>query len=319
MYRAKRAQSRCEFFSPDIEDEAPRRLILVTALKRAIDVRAITMHYQPKFELARRRVVGVEALARWTDPVVGPVLPDHVRPARRAHRPRRAAHRARARDRRHRLPPLARRRLLHARRGERAGAGPARPGLPPPRGGQAARHGPRRGRARDRDHREHADGRPRPGARRAHAPARHRRAHLDRRLRHGLLVALLSARAARARAQDRPLLHHRPDSTSPSPRRSSARSSSWRATCGSRRWPRAWRTSASASSSSGSAATTRRASRSPARCRRTLWAAGSASVLRRTTTRPAARAGAPRSAPSSRRFRSPRSSTSGGCGSSSCL
>jgi diguanylate cyclase (GGDEF)-like protein len=75
MYRAKRAQSRCEFYSPDIEDEAPRRLILVTALKRAIDVRAITMHYQPKVELARGRVVGVEALARWTDPVVGPVLP----------------------------------------------------------------------------------------------------------------------------------------------------------------------------------------------------------------------------------------------------
>jgi diguanylate cyclase (GGDEF)-like protein len=75
MYRAKREQSRCEFFSPEIEDEAPRRLTLVTALKRAIDVRAITMHYQPKFELARSRVVGVEALARWTDPVVGPVLP----------------------------------------------------------------------------------------------------------------------------------------------------------------------------------------------------------------------------------------------------
>jgi EAL domain-containing protein (putative c-di-GMP-specific phosphodiesterase class I) len=75
MYRAKRAQSRCEFFSPDIEDEAPRRLILVTALKRAIDVRAITMHYQPKVELGTGRVVGVEALARWTDPVVGPVLP----------------------------------------------------------------------------------------------------------------------------------------------------------------------------------------------------------------------------------------------------
>jgi diguanylate cyclase (GGDEF)-like protein len=75
MYRAKRAQSRREFFSPDIEDEAPRRLILVTALKRAIDVRSITMHYQPKIELARGRVIGVEALARWTDPVVGPVLP----------------------------------------------------------------------------------------------------------------------------------------------------------------------------------------------------------------------------------------------------
>jgi diguanylate cyclase (GGDEF)-like protein len=75
MYLAKRAQSRLEFYSRHIEDEAPRRLTLVTALKRAIDVRLITMHYQPKFELARGRVVGVEALARWTDPVVGPVLP----------------------------------------------------------------------------------------------------------------------------------------------------------------------------------------------------------------------------------------------------
>jgi diguanylate cyclase (GGDEF)-like protein len=75
MYRAKRAQSRREFFSLDIEEEAPRRLILVTALKRAIDARAITMHYQPKVALAHRRVIGVEALARWTDEVVGPVLP----------------------------------------------------------------------------------------------------------------------------------------------------------------------------------------------------------------------------------------------------
>jgi diguanylate cyclase (GGDEF)-like protein len=75
MYRAKRNQSRLEFFSPELEEEAPRRLILVTALKRAIDVRSITLHYQPKIELARGSVVGVEALARWTDPVLGQVLP----------------------------------------------------------------------------------------------------------------------------------------------------------------------------------------------------------------------------------------------------
>ena len=49
--------------------------MLVTALKRAIDLRAITLHYQPKIELARGRVVGVEALARWTDPVLGQVGP----------------------------------------------------------------------------------------------------------------------------------------------------------------------------------------------------------------------------------------------------
>jgi diguanylate cyclase (GGDEF)-like protein len=75
MYRAKRAQTRLEFFSPELEEEAPRRLVLVTALKRAIDDRSIKLHYQPKVELARRRVVGVEALARWTDPVLGQVGP----------------------------------------------------------------------------------------------------------------------------------------------------------------------------------------------------------------------------------------------------
>jgi diguanylate cyclase (GGDEF)-like protein len=75
MYRAKRAQTRLEFFSPELEEEAPRRLVLVTALKRAIDIRAITLHYQPKIELARNSVVGVEALARWTDPVLGEVGP----------------------------------------------------------------------------------------------------------------------------------------------------------------------------------------------------------------------------------------------------
>ena len=255
MYRAKRAQSRCEFFSLDIEDEAPRRLILVTALKRAIDIRSITMHYQPKFELgtpARGRGRGARPLDR---PGRRPRAPHHLRPARRAHRPRRAAHRARARDRRHRRPPLARRRLQHPGRRERAGKGPPRPELPRPRGGQAARHGPRRERARDRDHGEHAHGRPRPGARGAHPPAEHRRAHLDRRLRHGLLVALLPAPAARC-TRSRSTAPSSPTSpTSPAPTRSSARSSSWPATCGSRRSPRGSRTSASASRSSGSAAT----------------------------------------------------------------
>src|ERR687894_1014729 len=75
MYRAKRAHLRLGFFTAELEEEAPRRLTLVTALKRAIDVRTMTLHYQPKIERARGSVVGVEALARWTDPVLGPVLP----------------------------------------------------------------------------------------------------------------------------------------------------------------------------------------------------------------------------------------------------
>jgi diguanylate cyclase (GGDEF)-like protein len=75
MYQAKRAQSAFEFYAPEMDREAPRRLILVTALKRAIDAGDIEMHYQPKIELAGRTVVGVEALARWTDPGLGSVPP----------------------------------------------------------------------------------------------------------------------------------------------------------------------------------------------------------------------------------------------------
>jgi diguanylate cyclase (GGDEF)-like protein len=75
MYRAKRAQSGFEFYEPEMDREAPRRLVLVTSLKRAIDARAIELNYQPKFELAERTVVGVEALARWSDPGIGSVPP----------------------------------------------------------------------------------------------------------------------------------------------------------------------------------------------------------------------------------------------------
>jgi diguanylate cyclase (GGDEF)-like protein len=75
MYRAKGVQSRLELYEPELDDQAPRRLVLVTSLKRAIDAGLIEMHYQPKVELARGRAVGVEALARWSHPQLGPVAP----------------------------------------------------------------------------------------------------------------------------------------------------------------------------------------------------------------------------------------------------
>ena len=172
MYRAKRAQSRREYYSPDIEDEAPRRLILVTALKKAIDARTMTMHYQPKIELARRTVVGVEALARWTDPVVGPVLPSTFVPL--AERTGLAES----------LTELAlETAATDCRRWQDEGCAttvavnvPARvlldPSFPDLVEAQRRAMRPRRGRSRDRDHGEHPDGRPRPGARGARAAAR---------------------------------------------------------------------------------------------------------------------------------------------------
>ena len=75
MYRAKRGQSRLELYSADLDEEAPQRLALITALKGAIDRRGIELYYQPKLELVSGRLVGVEALARWTDARLGAVAP----------------------------------------------------------------------------------------------------------------------------------------------------------------------------------------------------------------------------------------------------
>jgi EAL domain-containing protein (putative c-di-GMP-specific phosphodiesterase class I)/DNA-binding LytR/AlgR family response regulator len=52
-----------------------QRLVLESKLQRAIETRALTVHYQPLLDIATRRVVGLEALARWEDPEQGAISP----------------------------------------------------------------------------------------------------------------------------------------------------------------------------------------------------------------------------------------------------
>lgn len=59
-------------------DERDR--LIDTRLPHAIEAGLITAHYQPVVSLATGQVVGVEALARWTDPLLGVVGPDEFVP-----------------------------------------------------------------------------------------------------------------------------------------------------------------------------------------------------------------------------------------------
>ena len=52
-----------------------RRFQLVTQFRRAVEQGSITVVYQPKVSLADRKLVGVEALVRWTHPEFGAVSP----------------------------------------------------------------------------------------------------------------------------------------------------------------------------------------------------------------------------------------------------
>ncbi|CAN7456814.1 putative bifunctional diguanylate cyclase/phosphodiesterase [Rhizobacter sp. LjRoot28] len=63
------------FYSPQLTVQASARLALQTALRQAIGSGALQLHYQPKFELNGRRLVGAEALMRWQHPERGMVSP----------------------------------------------------------------------------------------------------------------------------------------------------------------------------------------------------------------------------------------------------
>jgi diguanylate cyclase (GGDEF)-like protein/PAS domain S-box-containing protein len=76
MYRAKeRGRDNFQLFSPAMAEKALERRALEESLRRALDKREMTVHYQPCLALATGRVVGVEALLRWQRPELGLVMP----------------------------------------------------------------------------------------------------------------------------------------------------------------------------------------------------------------------------------------------------
>ncbi|HVM26200.1 MAG TPA: EAL domain-containing protein [Mycobacteriales bacterium] len=62
-------------FVPEMHQAVRRSLQLQVDLRSALSARALQVHYQPVVDLLADRVVGVEALARWTHPTQGPVSP----------------------------------------------------------------------------------------------------------------------------------------------------------------------------------------------------------------------------------------------------
>jgi EAL domain-containing protein (putative c-di-GMP-specific phosphodiesterase class I) len=76
MYKAKRAgRSTYRFFSADMDRFAEQRLAYSAALRGAIANDALKLHYQPQLRTIDGALHGVEALARWHDPVLGEVSP----------------------------------------------------------------------------------------------------------------------------------------------------------------------------------------------------------------------------------------------------
>lgn len=63
------------FFNPEMNQVDQERLKLAAALKLAIASNHLRLHYQPQIWLKNGELYGVEALARWNDPVLGDIPP----------------------------------------------------------------------------------------------------------------------------------------------------------------------------------------------------------------------------------------------------
>jgi EAL domain-containing protein (putative c-di-GMP-specific phosphodiesterase class I) len=76
MYRVKeRGRGNFRFYQPQMNVDLLSRMKLDHAMRRAMEDGFFRLHYQPQVALDDGRLLGAEALLRWTDPELGAVSP----------------------------------------------------------------------------------------------------------------------------------------------------------------------------------------------------------------------------------------------------
>jgi len=74
MYEVKYA---FRFYSTEMTTEALKKAEIEAGLRRALDQNELMVYYQPKIDVQQRKIIGLEALVRWEEPVLGQILPDY--------------------------------------------------------------------------------------------------------------------------------------------------------------------------------------------------------------------------------------------------
>ena len=81
MYKAKSSgRNNYQFFTEEMNAQIVDHLTIENDLRHAIENDDLYMKYQPKFNIATKKVIGVEALVRWCHPTKGELSPDYFIP-----------------------------------------------------------------------------------------------------------------------------------------------------------------------------------------------------------------------------------------------
>jgi predicted signal transduction protein with EAL and GGDEF domain len=81
MYDAKQnGRNCCQYFTGSLNDDAVRKLTLATSLRRALQKGELVVHYQPRIDIQKSKVVACEALVCWQHPDFGLIRSDEFIP-----------------------------------------------------------------------------------------------------------------------------------------------------------------------------------------------------------------------------------------------
>jgi predicted signal transduction protein with EAL and GGDEF domain len=77
MYQAKESgRNTLRFFTPELNARALDRIRMETELRHGLEREEFALHYQPLVDIRSGRIVGAEALLRWSNPELGSVGPE---------------------------------------------------------------------------------------------------------------------------------------------------------------------------------------------------------------------------------------------------
>src|SRR5258706_1950238 len=81
MSRAKHlGRNNFQFFTGHLNQEVQDRMLIGAGLRTAIQRDELSLLFQPKIDLATRRIFGAEALLRWKHPKLGMIPPSRFVP-----------------------------------------------------------------------------------------------------------------------------------------------------------------------------------------------------------------------------------------------